>query len=299
MIIKRILSLVCSTMLILVTNAQQKMKMYEKEWKQVDSFIQKAGLTESALTAVNNIYSQAKKEGNDAQVIKALLYRAELQQYKEEDAVKKSILQLETEIAASKDPVKAVLQNVTAQKYWNYSQQHRWQLYNRTQTINLQKDDLATWSTEDFHKKIGELYLAPLSNEKLLQQTKLEPFDPIIIKGNVRHLRPTLFDLLAHRALDYFKNNERNIKKAADAFEINDDIAFADAKEFMGHKFTTTDSLSLQFKALQLYQRLLKLHAPDATNHVFIDVNLARIQYVRSNAVIEKKETLYTQALEQ
>ena len=44
MIIKRILSLVCSTMLILVVNAQQKMKMYEKEWKQVDSFIKKAGL---------------------------------------------------------------------------------------------------------------------------------------------------------------------------------------------------------------------------------------------------------------
>ena len=56
MIIKRILSLICATMLILVANAQQKMKMYEKEWKQVDSFIQKGGLTESALTAVNNIY---------------------------------------------------------------------------------------------------------------------------------------------------------------------------------------------------------------------------------------------------
>lgn len=298
MIIKRILSLVCSTMLILVANAQQKMKMYEKEWKQVDSFIHKAGLTESALTAVNNIYSQAKKEGNDAQVIKALLYRAELQQYKEEDAVKKSILQLETEIAASKDPVKAVLQNVTAQKYWNYFQQNRWQLYNRTQTVNFQKDDLATWGTEDFHKKIGELYLASLSNEKLLQQTKLEPFDAIIIKGNVRHLRPTLFDLLAHRALEYFMNNERNIKKAADAFEIDDEIAFADAKEFLGHKFTTTDSLSLQFKALQLYQRLLQFHAADAKNDAFIDVDLARIQYVYSNAVMENKEALYVKALE-
>jgi uncharacterized protein YfaS (alpha-2-macroglobulin family) len=299
MIIKRILSLVCLTMLILVANAQQKMKMYEKEWKQVDSFIQKAGLTESALTAVSNIYSLAKKEGNDAQVIKALLYRAELQQYKEEEAVKKNILELETEIAASKDPVKSVLQSVTAQKYWTWFQQHRWQLYNRTQTVNFQKDDLATWSTEDFHKKIGELYLASLSNEKQLQQTKLEPLDAVIIKGNVRHLRPTLFDLLAHRALDYFRNNERNIKKAADAFEIDDEAAFADAKQFMGHKFNTSDSFSLQFKALQLYQRLLQFHAGDAKPDAFIDVDLARLEYVHSNAVMEDKEALYIKALEQ
>ncbi|HUP11347.1 MAG TPA: MG2 domain-containing protein, partial [Niastella sp.] len=218
---------------------------------------------------------------------------------KEEDAVKKNILQLETEIAASKEPVKAVLQSVAAQKYWSWFQRYRWQLYNRTQTVNFQKDDLATWSSDDFHKKIGELYLASLSNEKLLQQTKLEPFDAIIIKGNVRHLRPTLFDLLAHRALDYFKNNERNIKKAADAFEINDEVAFAYAKEFMNHTFSTTDSFSLQFKALQLYQRLLQFHAADTKPDAFIDADLARIEYVNSNAVMENKEALYVKALEQ
>src|SRR5262245_53048483 len=120
MIFKRILSVACAALLALVTNAQQKMKMYEKEWKQIDSLIQKVGLTESALTAVNNVYTLAKKEGNDAQLIKALLYRAELQQQKQEDAVKKNILQLETEIAGAKEPVRAVLQNITAQKYWQW-----------------------------------------------------------------------------------------------------------------------------------------------------------------------------------
>jgi hypothetical protein len=70
MIFKRILSVLCATLFVFVTNAQQKMKTYDREWKQIDSLIQKSGLTESALTAVNNIYSLAKKEGNDAQVIK-------------------------------------------------------------------------------------------------------------------------------------------------------------------------------------------------------------------------------------
>ena len=233
MIFKRFFSLVCTALIFLTTYAQQKMKTYDKEWKHIDSLIQKDGLTESALTEVNKIYSQAKKEGNDAQLVKALLYRAELQQLKEEDATKKSIHQLEAETAEAKEPVRAVLQSITARSYWNYFQQHRWQLYRRTNTVNFQKDDMATWTIDDFNKKISELYLASISDEKLLQQTKLEPFDPIITKGNARYLRPTLFDLLAQRALEYFKNDESNVNKPAYAFEINDAAAFDDAKKFM------------------------------------------------------------------
>ncbi|WP_207514916.1 alpha-2-macroglobulin family protein [Longitalea luteola] len=299
MIFKRSLLLICAALLVLVTNAQQRMKTYEREWKKIDSLIQKSGLTQSALAEVNQIYSLAKQEGNDAQVIKALLYRSELQQVREEDAFKKNIQQLETEIAASKDQVRAVLQSVTAQKYWNWFQLHRYQIYNRTKTVNFKKDDLATWGADDFHKKIGELYLASISNEKQLQQTKLEPFDPVIIKGNVRHLRPTLFDLLAHRALDYCKNSERTITQPENAFEIDDTAAFATARTFMQHRFITGDSLSLQFKALQLYQRLLQFHAGDAKPDALLDADLDRLQYVYNHATMENKEVLYTKALEQ
>ena len=35
-------------------------------------------------------------------------------------------------------------------------------------------------------------------------EEQAEPYDAIILKGNVRHLRPGLYDLLAHRALEYF-----------------------------------------------------------------------------------------------
>ncbi|MFL5748031.1 MAG: alpha-2-macroglobulin family protein [Niastella sp.] len=275
------------------------MKTYDKEWKHIDSLFQQDGLTESALTEVNKIYSQAKKEGNDAQVVKALLYRAELQQLKEEDPTRKSIHQLETETAEAKEPVRAVLQSITAKSYWNYFQQHRWQLYRRTNTANFQKEDLATWTIDDFNKKISELYLASISNEKLLQQTKLEPFDPIITKGNVRYLRPTLFDLLANRALDYFKNDERDVNKPAYAFEIDDAVAFDEAKKFSKHTFTTRDTVSLQYKALQLYQRLLQFHAADVKPDALLDVDIDRLQYVHEHATIENKDSLYIKALQQ
>src|SRR5205085_9333837 len=114
--------------------------------------------------------------------------------------------------------------------------------YNRTQTVNFNKADLATWDAEDLHKKIASLYLESIDNEKLLQQTKLEPFDALITKGNMRHLRPTLFDLLAHRALGYFQNDERDIAKLAYAFEIDQLNAFDAAPDFVRIKFTSKDS---------------------------------------------------------
>ena len=119
-----------------------------------------------------------------------------------------SIREIESEIITSKQPVTSILKNILAELYWNYFQLHRYQLYDRTKTYNYQKYDITSWDAEDFHRKISELYLQSIQNEKLLQQTKLEPFDAIIVKGNTRTLRPTLYDLLAHHALTYFRNDE-------------------------------------------------------------------------------------------
>lgn len=298
MIFKRILAAASATLFVLTLTAQQKMKSYNKEWKKIDSLITKKGLTASALQEVNTIYTLAKKDGNDAQMIKALLYQMGLQQQKEEEAIKKNIEQIEKEIPVAGEPVRSILQSMAAARYLTWYQQNRWRLYNRSQTVRFNKEDPATWSADDFHTKISELFLASIANEKLLQQTPLTPFDPVIIQGNVRHLRPTLFDLLAHRVLEYFKNDEVTISRPAYAFEIEDDHAFSDAKVFTRHRFTTKDTASMQFKALQLFQRLLAFHITDAQPDALVDVNIERIQFVYSRGVMEEKETLYKQALQ-
>ena len=157
-----------------------------------------------------------------------------------------------------KNPLSQFSKASLREMYLNYFQQNRYKLYNRTNTGGFIKKDISTWTAEDLHKRTGELYLASLKNEALLQQTDLEPFDAIIIKGNARHLRPTLYDLLAHRALDYFKSDERDITRPAYAFEITGKEAFAPATDFVKHKFTTRDSASLHQKALLIFQSLLE-----------------------------------------
>lgn len=297
MFVKRIIFLAFSTLLLVSAMAQEKKDAYDKYWKRIDSLIQVKGQPATALTETNKVYELAKKEKNEAQQVKALIYRTQLATMKEEDAIVKNIRMLEAEVSGSSIPAQAILQSLIAEKYWQYYQMLRWKLYDRTTTINFVQTDMATWSADDLHKKIGELYLASIKNEKALQAIKLESFEAVIIKGNMRYLRPTLFDLLAHRALDYFKTDDRNVNKPADAFEVDDAIAFADAFTFVRHPFKTTDSTSLHYKAIQLYQRLLQYHLPDANPDALIDVDIARLQFLYNYAVMEDKTALYRAAL--
>lgn len=277
--------------------AQKSDTAYTAQWKKVDEFVNK-GLTKSALEEVNKIYATAKKAGNDVQIIKSLLYQLNLNQNVQEEAGVKNIATIEKEMSLSKQPAKSILQSISAQMYWNFFQQNRWRLYNRTNTENFTKADIQTWTADDFHKKIGELYLASIKEEKLLQQTKLDKFDPILIKGNVRYLRPTLFDLLAHEALQYFKSDERDISRPAYAFEIKDEKAFAPAAEFATHKFINKDSASLHYKALLIFQKLIAFHADDAKADALIDVDINHIEFVKQYGVMTGKDELYIKALQ-
>ena len=282
---------------ITVAYSQTPVKTYANEWKKIEAYAKK-NLPKSAFIEVKKIYDLAKKEKQDVQVIKALVYMVGLQSDTRENNEMLSIREIEAEILTSKQPAAAVLKNMLAELYWNYFQQHRWQLYDRTKTYNYKKDDITTWDAEDFHRKISELYLQSLQNEKLLQQTRVETFEAIVLKGNTRSLRPTLYDLLAHRAIDYFKSDERDINRPAYTFEIDQPTAFDRAEDFITRTFVSSDSLSLKHKALLLYQKLIAFHLRDAKPDALIDTDIDRIEFVKNHSVHPDKDQLYVKALD-
>jgi hypothetical protein len=73
------------------------------------------------------------------------------------------------------------------------------------QRLIYSKADVNTWSADDFDKKITALYNEALKPAVLLQQRSTDQFKSDCLKGNTEKLRPTLFDLLAQNALDYFE----------------------------------------------------------------------------------------------
>src|SRR5205085_10679067 len=109
---------------------------------------------------------------------------------------------------------------------------------------------------------------------------------------------PTQYDLLSFKALDYYRNDERYITKPAYAFEINDSAAFADQSIFINRKFQSSDTLSLHYRALKLYQQLLAFHLKDEKPDVLIDADIDRLQFVRTFGTHADKEELYKTSLE-
>ncbi|HYF33133.1 MAG TPA: alpha-2-macroglobulin family protein, partial [Chitinophagaceae bacterium] len=282
---------------VISVSAQTNRAPYADQWTLVDSLLHKKGLTRSALQVIQQIYITAKQDRNETQMIAALLHRLALEENLEESGFAKQFAPLEQELQTVTGPVKSILHSILAQRYWLYYQMRRRYVYDRSNTINTNKDDIDTWGREDFLSAITRHYLLSLHDKKLLQQTKTSAAEPLIIYGNVSHLRPTLFDILAHRALDYFTNDEYYLSDFSEANNITQPEAFAEAAVFAAHRFRINDSSARIQMALPILQELIAFHLNDGKPDALIDADIRRLDFVRRKSTLENKDSLFISAM--
>jgi uncharacterized protein YfaS (alpha-2-macroglobulin family) len=271
---------------------------YEKEWKKVDSLSNK-GLTQSAIDVVNGIYKKAKAENNAPQFIKAVIHRMKFESYVEEYSAEKTINALQQELAGARFPVKPVLHSILAQSYWEYYEKNRWKFHNRTQTTEFKNDDISTWDLNHIVDQAIKQYRLSLHNVDSLKRTPINIYDDVLVKyDESRMLRPTLYDFLAHRAIDFYMNEEPEITRPAYRFELNDKEYFAPADRFIKIGLSTKDTMSLKFNALAYLKDLIGFHIDDRTPEALVDADLKRLKFVNAHAIVEGKDSLYLSALE-
>ena len=282
----------------LLSLAQTNTSLYVKQWKEIDSLVFKHSLSRSALEKVNVLYKQAKEKDQSVQMIKALLYKLHLQERFQEKDINDEIKFLATESENSKDVLtKSILSSLVAEKYRNYFERSRWQIYQRSKTINYKKEDIATWNIEDLHAAITSWYQKSLQADFALKKADIDVYRPILTLFNTKVFRPSLYDLLAHRALNYFKSDETYITKPTYAFTLNDTTALGNIQAFIDHSFVTKDSSSNKWKALLLFQELIGFHLERKDTAALIDVNLERIEFARSSGSITTSDSLYYKAV--
>ncbi len=275
----------------------QKDSSYTAEWKQVAA-LEKKGLTASALKAVVGIYQRAKKDGNETQQIKSSIYQIRYRGMTEENSQENNIDFVDSLAKHALSPAKNILLSMEAEMYWHYLQNNRWKLYNRTQLSNDSSSDISTWTLNKLYRTIGGLYEASLQEKEQLQHSRLDGFDDILVKGkNTRNLRPTLYDFLAFRALDYFKTGESELTKPAYRFVLKEPAAFAPVEEFVQYPFATEDSSATQYNALVLLQQIEQFHLTDERKEALLDADLIRLSFVYAQSVNPDKMNLYENAL--
>ena len=270
--------------------------VYKEEWKVVDS-LEQNGLTKSALDEVAIIAKKAVAEKNHDQIVKALIVKAKLQSYVEENAFVKTLNELDSVATTAEYPLKPMLHSIIGELYWMYYQNNRWKFYNRSATTNFENNDIATWDLKKITTETIKHYQLSIKNIDSLKRTPIETFNEIIIEKNARNYRPFLYDFLAHRAINFFMNEEPNITKPVYEFVLDDSSYIMPFPTFSKLKISSKDSLSLKFYALQTLQNLTNIHINDSNPTALIDVELKRLKFVKSNAAFDNADTLYYDAL--
>lgn len=271
---------------------------YTQAWKKVENFELK-DLPKSAFAEVEKIYTKVKNEDNDEQLIKSLIYKSKFVLELQEDAQLKVITNLKKEIHQTKFPTINILESILADLYWQYFQQNRYKFYNRTKTNEkVDSSDFRTWDLQTLFKETHYHYQNSLINNSGLQKIDLNDYANILTnQNNSKIYRPSLYDFLAHRAIDFYKTNERDIQKPKNRFTIENNSLLKSNKEFIKTDLSTKDSLSLQFNAIDLFKDLTEFHIKDSDPTALIDLTFERLNFTRSNAVFENKEEIYLATL--
>ncbi len=277
----------------------QNMNFYKQKWQEIKE-LDKKGLPKSSLKVVDEIYSKAKKENNSEQVLKSYIYNLKYKNQIEENAFEKLCKELDSTAQVANFPDNAIMHTMLADMYWWYYQNNRWKFLNRTNTVNFDNNDMQTWTLDFLVQKIIDAYTSSLSDKKALQKLPISKYAELINFGTKpKKLRPTLYDFLAHKAIDFFSNTEIALTKPAESFELQEDIYFADAQKFANSEIMSSDFLSLHFHAICELQELLKFRLSDKKNtDALIDADLKRLKFAYSHSVHINKDELYLKSLE-
>ncbi|MCP4146966.1 MAG: hypothetical protein GY757_04365, partial [bacterium] len=273
---------------------------YETLWREVLKFTAE-GLHRSALKPVEKIVTIAKRKNNAGQFIKAVIKKTQLIGELEEDPHIKVINELSIQLKKSRFPITPVLHSMLAQKIWHYYRDNRRRILRRTATKGVKQEDMRTWDMRTLTAAVVTHYQKSLENPARAKATRIDAYNAILIKSRTGHTyRPTLYDFLAHRAIDFYMETESGLTQPAVPFSLNKAAYFKDAEEFVKLDITAREPRehpSFPYLALTGLQELTRFHLKDKNREALVDVQLKRIRYLYKEAMLGGKEQIYERVL--
>ncbi|MBA4148174.1 MAG: hypothetical protein H0X66_08660 [Verrucomicrobia bacterium] len=270
----------------------------DAQWKKVEEAVNK-GLPKSAIEALEPIIKEALAEKKYGEAVKAIARKIVLEGTIQGNKPEEKITRLEKEIETAPAEIKPLMRTLLAHWYWHYFQQNKWRFMQRTATAEAPGSDFTTWDLPRLFAEIDKHFTSALAEEKILKATPVSEFNEVLIKGTLPDAyRPTLYDFIAHEALQFYTSGEQAAAKPQDAFQISaESEIFAPAEQFMKWKPDTGDTNSPVFKAVSLYKELLRFHQGDEDKSAFIDADIGRLVYGKNIATGENKNARYMTAM--
>ncbi len=302
------IALLASVLVVVGLAAQrsgwQKKKVTQRSsdpWVRVDS-LRKEGLYDSALKLTEAIGAEAEATGDWRNEFRSLamqgIFREELGHAP--DSILRRIEARIARSAPSQFPLPQLLHSKLAGLYWDTYSNDRWRIMERTELAETPDSaDRATWDQRTYMARVIGHFRASLEPADSLWAFPAQGLGALLdVDAKGLAYRPTLFDLLAHRALQVFSNSETRLAEPAWHFQLDDPRAFALFEDFAARTFTHRDSTSWEFQALRLYQQLTRAHLSDGAPDALVDLELERLRYVQAHSTHPRKDSLHLGALE-
>jgi hypothetical protein len=284
----------------ITTSQNRHITTFDALWRRADS-LERAGLPKSALDVVMKIYGMAKKEKNDPQYVKAVIYKIRLSSQTTEDPLAASIRDLNGELRNAAGPLSQVLRSVQAELYWRYYQANMYRFRDRTEVAGNIGDSLPTWDLNRLTRQIMKSYMTSLENAEILKKIPIGEWKDVLdMPGKEKQTsdgtrcRPTLYDFLSWRALDYFMSSDGPTSVSVNSFKLDDPFFLSQPGNFTRLKIAIAcDSASPESFAINIFRNLATFHFLDKDPRALIDCELQRMSYVREKSGLPYKDTLY------
>ncbi len=270
----------------------------ELRWTAVDSLVS-IGQYAEALERTDALLMEAQTSGEWRSEFAAWARRVVCQE--QIGVAPDSILQpLEQRAATAPVPLAQLLHSTLMDRWWQRYQRDRWRIMDRTELDgSFEANDPDTWTQGRFMERIIREAQASLEPYDTLRHIPVGDLAELLVGDTAAYsLRPTVYDVLAHRALRIFRNTETRLAEPSWRFTLSDHRDFELFEPFLYRSLQHRDSTSWEFQALRLQQRLERLHINADKLDAYVDVVLQRLSYVREHSLLPEKDSLYLGALE-
>ena len=280
-------------------NAQSNTNMnkFEREWAEIEN-LRRQQLPQSLAPKVDAIYQLALTEKNYEQLIKAIIFQMNAIGILDEndEGSNRIFNNLKRDAETAPQPAKSILYSMIGQMYEEYYEQNRWTINSRT-TANIELLDVRTWDNRKLTEEATKYYILSLKDRGLLQNEPIDNYKAFLLRSDDISYQPTLYDLLANRALNFYSKQVQFVTQPQTVFVINNPDYFADVQTFVKLNIQSSDTLSLRFLTLQTFQELLRFHLASNRLPALIQADIKRVSYLRANGKYADNEKLYEEAL--
>jgi uncharacterized protein YfaS (alpha-2-macroglobulin family) len=267
-------------------------------WQEYEKAVNE-GLPKTAIEKLDLIHDGAVRDKAWPEAIRAKALRIRVNASINQPGAPLMVKDLTAAIEQAAPEMKPMLQAIMAEWFFSYYNQNRWRFMQRSQTTAPPGDDIETWDLARLLGEVDRHFTAALANSEALKKIPVGDYDMLLSKGSLPDkYRPTVYDFVAFRALDFYGLDEQFIRQQG-AFRIaGDSPVLGSAKDFIAWKPETVDDDSYLLRAVRLYQELMQFHANDDDRTAWLDADLHRLQFAAAVAGGSEVKARYRAALQ-